>query len=369
MRNDAGHTSKAFEVHGEWARWSQYELVNATVVPAKGAELLRYDPWQGFRTNVGLYRTVEQPYVAFLELNRKLKALANTGVRPFRADSRHAGEHTSLNGPQNEADQVVLDWCNQHGLVGLVPVLCNSIRLPPQIEKDERGGCVKITHAHHFRDGGIWHSLVQEGEIVCCGEDCDTTARKAVASDPKPTVTWFDWMSHLYEEKPLDYFRQFFPGPQHNEWVESFAPPKPITANFWKAYCEPTRDLCRWCENFALSVDYLSGWGGGRGSDSEQGKAEQAHWFLVGLSQSAAPTFRFHAGRNSIDEVRVSAGLLSSYALMFLWDRMDSRRALRCGVCDRYFVTDEQRAEYCSPRCRNTAQKRRFRARRSNTGE
>jgi hypothetical protein len=65
-----------------------------------------------------------------------------------------------------------------------------------------------------------------------------------------------------------------------------------------------------------------------------------------------------------LEQVTISPGLLSSYALMFLLDQVENRRALRCEVCVRYFVSDERRALYCSPRCRHTAQSRRYRLKR-----
>jgi len=81
------------------------------------------------------------------------------------------------------------------------------------------------------------------------------------------------------------------------------------------------------------------------------------------LAESAALQFEFYPGRVRIlDEERTPAGLLASFALMFLWDLRDGRRALRCKNCSLYFVSDEYRAAYCSIRCRNTAQSRQYRA-------
>jgi hypothetical protein len=119
------NSSKSLGVEGSWFRWSRYDIDNGVLVPAEGAELQQYDPWVDFRSNAGKYRTVDQPYVPILELHRKLTILGgkhNVWPTPARAAKR---------GMQNEADELIVAWCNQHGFLGLVPVLSNSIRPAP----------------------------------------------------------------------------------------------------------------------------------------------------------------------------------------------------------------------------------------------
>lgn len=133
---DPVQKAKSFEISGKWVRWSRYELLNGVVVKAEGAELHEYDPWDDYRSNAGNYRTVEQPYTALLELHRKLKDLDSRNIRPTSVPHIFLGE--PLRGPKNEADTLILNWCNLHGLLGLVPVLSNSIRPPAVL--DESGG-------------------------------------------------------------------------------------------------------------------------------------------------------------------------------------------------------------------------------------
>src|ERR1039457_6692528 len=102
--NDPVQRMKSFEVDGQWVRWSRYDLLNGIIVPAKNAKLEQYDPWREFRSNAGKYRTVEQPYVALLELHRNLKQAESREIRPtIKSHSR--GE--SLFGPKNEADDLI----------------------------------------------------------------------------------------------------------------------------------------------------------------------------------------------------------------------------------------------------------------------
>lgn len=219
---------------------------------------------------------------------------------------------------------------------------------------------------HYFRDGGVWLS----GSTVYLPQPSDGAefARTVDESQPRPGVTWFNWKAHVYEEKPFKHIRDFFlPTPFGLAEVQDIQPLRPNTPEFWQDYGEPLKEFADWCEMFASCVGYMSEWEGGKAKGEDAARmVQQSHWALSGLAQSAAPSFRLNTERNAVEEVRVSAGLLASYALMFLWDRMERRRALRCQNCGRYFVSNEHRARYCSPRCRNTAQSRRHRANKEN---
>lgn len=378
--HDPMHSDKSFEVRGSWVRWSRYELLNGVIVPAEDAERQEYDPWDGYRANAGKYRTVQQPYLGVMELHRQLKILKENSVLPSRLGFRYF-VGPPMRGPQNSADQLILDWCNLYGLLGLVPVLSNSIRLPALIEHGSDEFSRKVTKRNHFRNGGIWFAGRTTTEVAA------TTAERAeenafeIGRDPQPGVSWFNWTTNFYEEKALEHIRDFFlPTPfGHRSEVQmkDILFPCPDTPEFWRTYGEPIHEFTHWCEMFTLSAGYLSKW---KIDKEELGiinrelqpsqyaatlTAQQSHRALGGLAQSAAPAFQFDLLKDTLDEERVSAGLLASYALMFLWDRADGRRTVSCRNCQRYFVSDEYRARYCSPRCRNTAQSRRYRSRSS----
>jgi hypothetical protein len=357
--------AKSFDLKGNWFRWSRYDLFNGVVVPAEGAKLIEYDPWHAFRVNEGKYRTVEQPYTTLLELNRNLIRLESTNVRPSRLHARYFfGD--AVRGPQNAADRLILDWCNLHGLLGLVPVLSNSIRLRAEAEVGTHEQSRVMRHRHHFRIGGIWHShLVTVNPAAATSEATEEADRGLADQVPGAALTWFNWPTHIYEEKPLEHIRDFFlPTPFGMYFPEEdhFAPPCPNSGEFWARYGEPVEGFTRWCRLFATSVDCLSQAEGGHKSDEDVRAIEQSFWALSGLAHSVAPAFRLIQGGGRVDEARVSAGLLASYALMFLWDRMEGRRAIRCQNCDSRFISNDSRALYCSRRCRNTAQSKRSRS-------
>jgi hypothetical protein len=193
----------------------------------------------------------------------------------------------------------------------------------------------------------------------------DAAAHREVSRRPKSGVTLLNRGSHVYEQEPLDAIREFFPYLSRKNRGAPFYPPCPNQGAFWAEYGEPILKFTLWCRLFTRAVEHLSQWAGNPAADDlewETVAVDRSFRTLSGLAQSAAPSFSFNRARNTLDEPRESAGLLGSYALMFLWDRMEGRRALRCKACGRYFVSNEHRARYCCVGCRNTAQSRRSRA-------
>jgi hypothetical protein len=351
MAYDPVHKNDALQIKGKWPKWSRYEVVNGVIVPAKDAELTEYDPWLMYNSNTDVYRTVKQPYLSLLELGRHLKKCEKAGIVPSKLDSRHSAVNPSR-GPQKGADELVLDWCNTNGLLGLLPVLSTEIHVSDNVQ--------------HFRDGGRWFTSVTEEEVR--GSITATHCRKEsgeqdsvtpmVQADHKTSMTWLSWWRQIYERTPLGEMCTFF-----GAWspTEAFTPCRPGSREFWLKYSEPVHQFADWCIVFLNAVDGLSRLGSRAAYDLDLVKA--GHLVLNRLAESAAPRFELHPTRKIVlDEERVPAGLLASYALMFLWDVVGGRRALRCKNCDRYFVSDEHRAAYCSPRCRNTAQSRRYRS-------
>jgi hypothetical protein len=353
------HNSQSSAIRGQWVRWSKYELLEGTVFPARDAQLEEYDPWQEFNANIGKYRTVQQPYVALLELNRRLEAARRTFKTTMQDRQLHpvvAPSQVLLPSnittvlltddlrtkalvapldfviePDSDAAHLVLDWCRRIGLLGLVPIL--SV-------------CIQIgEYEAHIRRGSEWDStdFVVDPPTNPHARDLDWC--------------WWSLMGRAETILPAqvkDYFLPALVG------ASDKVLPCPRSEPFWRSYGEPILNIVRWCEAFGLSVDALSELAPGSGELSSQ-VAEDAFKVLSRLADSCSPSFTFDSAKRTITEERVSAGLLASYAQMFLWDRVAGRRAIRCHNCGSYFVSDEHRARYCSPTCRNTAQSRRYR--------
>jgi len=58
--------------HQPRKRFDRFEIQEGHIVPAEGAALIEDEPWRGFDKNLGKYRSVEQPYLPFLRLSRRI---------------------------------------------------------------------------------------------------------------------------------------------------------------------------------------------------------------------------------------------------------------------------------------------------------
>lgn len=309
LRNDSDdhmQDAKSYEVSGQWWKWSEYHVRDGMIQPVTGAKLTRYDPWAEFRRNAGKYRTVHQPYTALLNLAREREASAAPTQR------------------------LITSWCASHGLLGILPARCQSIRF--------RIRPVGV----HRKVGGEWQTI-----SGLPPHDSDVGTGLAVQDPIFGPKVW-----------PLERLKDF-----HGQEIDLSHPPLPNSEAFWLTYGEPIDLFRAEALRFAEAVSELSNWQADPDMEVDNLLVYSNFWYLRDLAQDVAPTFRFDSDQNRLDEARVSPSLLNSLSLMALWDRWDGRRALRCKTCDRYFVSDEPRAKYCAVTCRHTASSRRYRSR------
>lgn len=311
-------------VDGRWWRASKYEVRQGEhqgllIAPAAVASIDCYDPWERYRVLEHRSRSrkvMDPPYLQLMEL----------GGLPLTSEP-----------------EPVLDFASQFGLLGSISVTTLSIRFP---HTDSDG-----TYKTYLRQGGEWSEQVQHITTL------DSRDKFLSAG-----ITRFGLGTLTYHDAPLDTVQDYFPG------VDLSHLPLPNTPEFFAKYAEPLWDILYVAKEFRSSVGAMSvleGWD----DPVRRGEALQR---LGTLSQSAAQSFEFTPERRYVIEERKSAGLLASYALMFLWDLIAGRRVLQCQLCGRLFVSDDRRAKYCSRSHRLTASSRRYRNARpesSNKGE
>jgi hypothetical protein len=177
----------------------------------------------------------------------------------------------------------------------------------------------------------------------------------AVADDPVflsilgPGYTWFDWETRRYDALFIKQLEDLFEGPidslpSTSRKPKAFTPPQPGSREFWKHYRESLAQFYVSTRRFTEAVDALANFENELVSSPPIiNDAHSAHYELSALAEIAAPAFRFNSEHRRVEEVRKSPGLLPTYALMFMWDRMEGRRALPCQNCDRYFMSDDKR--------------------------
>jgi len=140
--------------------------------------------------------------------------------------------------------------------------------------------------------------------------------------------------------------------------------PVPLSPEFWEIYHEPLDEWTRIADVFREAVELVSRHAAdlmeGRGRpENELSYVHGALALLNVLASSEAYYHEFY--RSRLQRELSCASFLSALAGMFLRDLMAGRRALRCGRCEKIFVSNDRRAVYCSVKCRNTAQMGRYR--------
>jgi hypothetical protein len=156
----------------------------------------------------------------------------------------------------------------------------------------------------------------------------------------------------VINEEPLDKtWADHFPDVPYAERT-TFPYPHPATKDFWNMYAEPVSEfvMAAW-----LLVNGLEGikTPANRGAPAA-GALRLAHLASYGVPYLA----REHDG--SYRQQWVAGSLLSSMAFMAMEDI--ARNLLhQCRTCRTFFLSEAYQAEYCSPTCRNTMQKRRYR--------
>ncbi len=348
-----------------------------SIQPAPDSELRRYDPWEPYRHTQGKRRTVAPPYRAFLELARNLSFVPRPNSPSFV--------------PTQESEAAILGWCQEFGLLGILPARADAITLEPtwmlrsEFYKDPSVPGFCPSYRRWVRRSGIWRSAGGAVDIVDppLTEDEATAERlwKSVptkprksgfAADdleflwPKPGAAIWRWENGDWEEQPLlkSVYRYFpaVPFLMSEKWDY----PRPCSEEFWYAYGEPVADFARWTIKFKEAVEIVSQFEPFKGTDQEKRRkhyirTDRALYFLEGLAEAIGRPRRFEAGTRQLTHDIVAPSLLSAFAEMVLADFEIGRRAAQCGTCSRFFVSDEPRAQYCSVRCRNTMQRRRQR--------
>jgi hypothetical protein len=364
---------KSLQIEGEWFRWTNYQLIFNTpmaVFRSHDSEIIRYDPWTPYRRNEGARLREPQPYLTLLNLGKQVR------------------EH------RDQEPELVLDWCNANGLLGILPAFANTLLFPhmidegnsPSANSEYQGPWYRALQLRYVRSGGIWRSEIQDGHWT---SDRSMAVQEGQQFETPPEYSRNPWNRATYAERsksvgffpiigeldakllppeslgedpfaPYPNFLEKFVDPRGDgdrEIAIAATTPLPGSRKFFDVYGERVRDIADWAMQFEDAVRELN-----------SVKAHRGLGFLAEIATAASPTFRLGT-RGDLEEVRVSAGLLSSFALMVLWDFEAGRRIHDCKNCGMYLVSRDRRAGYCSVTCRNTAQSRRYRAKKKLTSK
>ena len=339
-------TAMALET-GCWWRFDQYEISpKGIIMPWKRARLERYDPWTNYHELKGKRDRKEPPYQAFLQL---CAALYPQGVwrSPFPV--------------ARGREQLVLNWCNQHGLLGILLEYTFLLNLHPAHRPRRRGDEPDLELAYvkrgarRFGYGDHLRSL---------------TSKKS----SKPFVILENFADHsklVGGFPPFDVVTEPLPKTWHlffprvpNVKAENYNYPFPYTDEFWWQYGEPLEFFVEFVRFFyEVAARFNPKATGGMDFDRETERNVAAH-VLSGWTGRVSNCLDY--GEDGLlRQYWLASSLLTTYATMLQLDLLKGGRLGFCTRCQNPFLSNAYQAKYCSPTCRNTVQKRRHRARSS----
>jgi hypothetical protein len=325
------HTRRALRTQGDWWRFSLYEIRDGCILPAKGAKLEWYDPWLGFgfsRVQTGRHTTAgaQSNYQSLMKLVHQLQYVPGHKRYPDCLSSTSQG--------------LILKWCQENGLLGILLSRWEAISLAPQLV-----GPARWVQRRYFRGFG---QVIQLQEITSASKGRNASVLIHGLDDLTPA-----------EESPSKTWSRFFPSVGFSE-QETFAYPQPYTIEFCRLYGEPLIDFCNAAKLLVRAILYLG---------TQQPKVtgdlklvrHQALDAINLLRRPIASVLDFEES-GSVKPSRVAPSLLASFADMFAQDLVYGRPTLQCTCCGTPFVSSAYQARYCSETCRLREQKRRLRA-------
>jgi len=314
----------------DWWRFSSYEIRDECIVAAEGAKLEWYDPWIEFGTGtatVGQAPGAVQP--AYQSLMKLAQQLGLSQEKPLNPASL-----------SQTSRALILEWCQRHGLLGVLLSRWESISLAPQ--QVGEGLWIHQKYSHAF------------GQVV----QVQTT--RGDVEDREATVSIHELNDHMpVDEPPGRTWGRFFPSVPFSQ-RDTFPYPRPYTVEFFRLYGEPLMDFCKAARLLVGAISFL----GPKQPESNTASslAREQALEAINLLRGKIPNVLDPEGDGSPKERRVAPSLLASFADMAVQDWLYGRSILQCTCCNMPFVSGSYQAQYCSVSCRLRHQKRRLRA-------
>ena len=116
---------------GDWWRFSMYEIRDGCICPSEGAKLEWYDPWPDFQNTRG--QTIGQaPDGSQPGYQSLMKLVAQLEYLPGPGQTRYPDCLTQ------KSQTLIVEWCRQNGLLGVLLSRWEAIRVAPQEGRTDR---------------------------------------------------------------------------------------------------------------------------------------------------------------------------------------------------------------------------------------
>jgi hypothetical protein len=339
---------------GSWWRFTGYEIVGHHIRPAQGAELRPYNPWllyeqhQAGSRGGGMHAP---PYESLLNL-AEIQSAQRAG---WRIDRRL---------PMPEGSRL-LDWCREHGLLGLFFAEVRQLTLYPrwQVALQGGGNCEAVMQEYSY--GERWITISHSHSSL---ETALLPAAEKTAGMLVPHPYWSkEWRTPgallqtldagAYYSKPLRDLACYFPDVADPETCPY---PLPASYEFWRAYAEDTDHFLRLAFSFADAIRILARAGGKQLAADQLVEAREALELLNRLAAGAEAGFCLR-DNGAVESAWKTPSLIGAFARMALLDFARGWIQV-CARCTRVFISSAGKARFCSPRCRYAVQRRIWRA-------
>ncbi len=177
-------------------------------------------------------------------------------------------------------------------------------------------------------------------------------------------VVWEKWDDPMEPGLPKPKKRldeewvSYFPTVPRQQ-AQTYPYPRPLSEDFWQLYAEPVPLFMTHALRLRTAFQFLAE----KMPHTIAGGLDT----LKGLLTSISPTLEL-CKDGSLRQRWSAPSLLASFAMMALQDQIGGDRSiLECETCEKVFTSTNYQALYCTDKCRWTAQKRRYRARKETT--
>jgi hypothetical protein len=321
MQRDLGKSLPPRRRSGVWWKYADYCIDDGAIVPLSTLKVSRFDPWNTYAQERVQHGILSPPYVRALSLAERLKHYPPRAVLvpPCRLPKKGqdcddteegcVGTRSKWELPPEVLNDV-LDFCRTYGLLGVERLRSASKALTELLKRSQ--GLDDLGYSLNNN----WSRDKPSLRVA------DLTLRSEVGAFPDPKR-----LSSAYSFEPRVY---------------------------WEHYGEDIDDFCRDLWEFYSIFDEAV-----ESSHSDSVNPSSCRYFhsLVAVTET-----RRGCDEQGLYEKIVPPSLLCHFAMMFLNDLSLSRRFIRCETCSQWFVAEDQRAKYCSARCRRTMMMRNYRA-------
>lgn len=360
-----------------WWRYSRYEVHDGRICPRPKARLESYDPWIEYEN--GKRRAGEPPpYLSLLNLLDEIRPEVHLERRPWASEFWQKSPHLReqrffetlpsplflpggkygqrvpgqrpwrvqpfLNAPtrpfrlaemSERAIKRVLEWTEQHGLLGILPHRVLLLQTGPKRAYSQKILKGLYTRWSFTRMGGQhwWaQELMARSEAPLCVHFPRSAEPLAVIVPANQVLADFDL---------------------RNDSVPWHFDPHLGQRDFWGRYCEPLSEWFYEAESLSSMIRLFNG--------------ESLPWelFIPNLNlMFASAGHHLTLGPGGVRLDMHYPSLIAAFAVMYAQDLVDrKKRIVTCRECGTLAASSAYRRTYCSQRCAWRARKRRQRER------